>query len=206
MHRVVFSIGFCLIAVLAFAQAPEDYEKNLEEARQEKESVLKSRKDSPLQKADRKAFTHLNYFDIDPQWRMEVEFRRVHDGDVIDMPTSAGVAKKFQVYGYLVVIIEDKNFSVMTYKRIWPEGSPHKPDHETLFIPFMDMTTGNSTYGGGRYMDIEIPADGDMVVLDFNTCYNPYCAYGTGFSCPIPPPNSFIKAEVTAGEKNYGEH
>lgn len=205
IYRALLSLSFCTLVALGFSQVPEDYAAQLQQERLEKDEHLKSRKESPLQKADRKAFTHLHYFNIDPEWRLEVEFDRTEDGEVIDMPTSAGVTKKFAAYGRLLVYVNDMYFPLVAYKRIWPEDSPYKPapGEETLFVPFKDITTGESTYGGGRYMDLEVPKDGDMIVLDFNTCYNPYCAYGGGFSCPIPPEGNFLKVAVEAGEKAY---
>jgi len=67
-----------------------------------------------------------------------------------------------------------------------------------LFIPFKDLTSGTETYGGGRYMDIMIP-EGDEIILNFNTAYNPYCAYANGYFCPIPPAENTLNVEIRAG-------
>jgi uncharacterized protein (DUF1684 family) len=69
-----------------------------------------------------------------------------------------------------------------------------------LFIPFRDLTSGKESYGGGRYIDTEIPA-GETLILDFNRAYNPYCAYSHRYSCPIPPEENTLKVEIRAGEK-----
>jgi uncharacterized protein len=74
-----------------------------------------------------------------------------------------------------------------------------------LFVPFKDITTGEDTYGGGRYLEIAI---NDMekeqeIILDFNLAYNPLCAYSDGFNCPIPPEENYIDIEIKAGEKNF---
>ena len=71
-----------------------------------------------------------------------------------------------------------------------------------LFIPFKDLNSGKITYGGGRYLDIDIP-DSNLVLLDFNQAYNPYCAYGSHWSCPIPPKENYLEVEINAGEKNF---
>jgi uncharacterized protein (DUF1684 family) len=71
-----------------------------------------------------------------------------------------------------------------------------------LFVPFTDLTSGKETYGGGRYLDLEVP-DGDSLEVDFNYAYNPYCAYTDGYSCPIPKPESRLSISILAGEKLY---
>ena len=78
--------------------------------------------------------------------------------------------------------------------------SPYK---NLLFVPFKDLTNGKETYGAGRYMDIVKPR-GDEAILNFNLAYNPNCAYGSeDFSCPIPPKENFLQAEIKAGEKIF---
>ena len=71
---------------------------------------------------------------------------------------------------------------------------------DSLFLPFTDLTSGNGSYGGGRYVDLRIPL-GDSVTIDFNTAYNPYCAYNHDYSCPIPPKQNDLQVEVKAGVK-----
>jgi uncharacterized protein (DUF1684 family) len=81
-------------------------------------------------------------------------------------------------------------------------SKPGERNPTVLFLPFFDETSSVSTYGGGRYLDPEY-AGGNEIVLDFNLAYNPYCAYVEGYTCPLPPPENRIDAEVNAGEKNY---
>jgi uncharacterized protein (DUF1684 family) len=73
---------------------------------------------------------------------------------------------------------------------------------EYLFCPFKDKTNGNQTYGSGRFLDFE-EKDLENMVLDFNYAYNPYCAYNSNYSCPIPPFENHLDVEVLAGEKNW---
>jgi uncharacterized protein (DUF1684 family) len=74
-----------------------------------------------------------------------------------------------------------------------------------LFLPFKDHTNGNGSYGGGRYLDMEVPK-GNEVEIDFNLCYNPYCAYADIFSCPIPPDENHLEVEILAGVKAEEKH
>jgi len=73
-----------------------------------------------------------------------------------------------------------------------------------LFLPFNDYTNYETTYGGGRYIDIQVGDIADnKVLLDFNKSYNPYCAYADGFSCPIPPSENYVHTHVLAGERVF---
>ena len=65
---------------------------------------------------------------------------------------------------------------------------------------FGDETSGVSTYGGGRYLDLAI-GKSDRVEIDFNKAYNPYCAYFEDFTCPLPPQENLLTVEIKAGEK-----
>src|SRR5205823_4054425 len=74
-------------------------------------------------------------------------------------------------------------------------------DSDELFVPFRDATSGQETYGAGRYL--EIHAHGDNVVIDFNYAYNPNCAYDPAWSCPLPPIENWLKVPIRAGEKAF---
>lgn len=75
-----------------------------------------------------------------------------------------------------------------------------------LFIPFKDKTNGAATYGGGRYLELRMGEIIDnKVVIDFNKCYNPYCAYSEGFNCPIPPLENHLDIKIEVGEKMFAK-
>jgi uncharacterized protein len=75
-----------------------------------------------------------------------------------------------------------------------------------LFLPFTDLTTGKQTHGGGRFLDLKIP-DNDEIIIDFNKAYNPLCAYGNPkYSCPIPPKENYLEIKIKAGERKYKEN
>jgi uncharacterized protein (DUF1684 family) len=74
-----------------------------------------------------------------------------------------------------------------------------------LFIPFTDETNGPRHLRRGSLPGLSHPAT-HQVTLDFNQAYNPYCAYGGAYSCPIPPAENALPLAVAAGEKTYQEH
>jgi uncharacterized protein (DUF1684 family) len=92
-------------------------------------------------------------------------------------------------------------------------GTPHSLDlfwmeswRGGVFLPFLDKTTKQTTYGGGRYLvdtmkGEDLGVEGELLVLDFNYAYHPPCAYNPNFSCPLPGIGSRLDVEVRAGER-----
>ena len=75
------------------------------------------------------------------------------------------------------------------------------PETGHLFLPFQDETSGRETYGAGRYLEVPVLEDGQLL-LDFNYAYHPFCAYNPGYSCPIPPFENRLPVAIRAGERN----
>jgi uncharacterized protein (DUF1684 family) len=71
-----------------------------------------------------------------------------------------------------------------------------------LFLPLRDATSGDETYGAGRYLEPLMLDDG-RVLVDFNYLYNPYCAYNDAWSCPLPPRENWLTVPIRAGEKAF---
>jgi uncharacterized protein (DUF1684 family) len=98
--------------------------------------------------------------------------------------------------------LEGSEYQLAIYKNLRTTRMPMFRDF--LFLPFQDDTNGESTYGGGRYIDLKVgDIEDGKLTIDFNKAYNPYCAYGDGWNCPIPPVENILEVEIAAGEKNY---
>jgi uncharacterized protein (DUF1684 family) len=80
------------------------------------------------------------------------------------------------------------------------EGGPQ------YFITFADATSGQTTYGAGRFIELPKPDANGQTEIDFNKAYNPPCAFTAFATCPLPPPQNRLPIAITAGEKNYGHH
>ena len=120
------------------------------------------------------------------------------------MPTVNGKLKKYIKYAYLHFEINGQKSKLLLFRSVRLMRNPLY--RNSLFLPFYDYSNGTKTYGGGRYMDLSISDIKDnTLILDFNRCYNPYCAYTSGYSCPIPPEENTIKSEILAGESAYGK-
>jgi hypothetical protein len=148
-------------------------------------------------------FTGLYYFDVDTSFHVQAVFHKYKKQRSFTMKTSTDRLPVYQVYGYLEFSLQGKNFTLQVYRNKEIARRPGLKDY--LFIPFTDLTNGEESYGGGRYIDFRIPEE-ETVWLDFNEAYNPYCAYNTRFSCPVPPAENFLDTRITAGEKNFGDH
>lgn len=77
---------------------------------------------------------------------------------------------------------------------------------DKLFIVFADQTSGVSTYGAGRFIEIPKPDANGNTAIDFNYAYNPPCAFTAFATCPLPPKQNRLALKIEAGEKNYGHH
>lgn len=144
----------------------------------------------------------ITYFDYDPNFVIEGKFTK-DIGKKFKMPTSSERTPIYRRYGFIDFIIDKDSFHLEVYQNI--ELIKQKQYKNYLFIPFKDLTASHSTYGGGRYIDFKIP-ESEIVIIDFNTAYNPYCAYSYRYSCPIPPAANHLKVEINAGEKTPTGH
>ena len=146
-------------------------------------------------------FTHLNYFEVNEDYKVNCKVK-ISIGGEFDMLTSKGKKKKYRRYGYLKFKINGKRFKLPVYQSIRLMKMDKYKDY--IFIPFTDLTSGNQSYAGGRYIETIIPS-GKRFVLDFNYAFNPYCHYTTGYNCTIPPSENFLNVEILAGEKKYND-
>ena len=109
----------------------------------------------------------------------------------------------YDIYGTVSFIIQGKTYQLNVYQSHSLKESKEYADY--LFLPFMDLTNGKTTYAGGRYIDLKIPKSNE-IVINFHTAYNPYCAYSARYSCPVVPEENFIEVEVNAGVKAPKPH
>lgn len=149
-------------------------------------------------KADEiKDFGGLNYFDFDSTYQLTAIFSK-DKGPKFEMPTSTDRKPIYRQYGNLSFELNGQKSTLVVYQNI--ELSKSKEYRNYLFVPFRDNNSGNETYGGGRYLDIE-KQKGKSWLIDFNLAYNPYCAYSYRYSCPIPPKENTLTITIDAGEK-----
>ncbi len=143
----------------------------------------------------------LRFYPINKRFKVIAQVQRIKDNKGFTMLTHSGKKKSYYKYAQLTFSIDNKEHVLYLYqsKRLM-KMNEYK---DYLFLPFTDNTNYTETFGGGRYLDFVFSdiKNGQMI-LDFNKCYNPYCAYAGGFNCPIPPKENDIKAKIKAGEKS----
>ena len=163
-------------------------------------SEFKDPEESPLPKEEREKFVALEFFPFDPEFRVTAEFLRTPNEVPFAMPTTSEKKKMYVKYGELYFLLKGREYKLNVYQSLVLSKMEEYRDY--LFLPFTDLTNGESSYAGGRYLDLKIPTE-KFVQLDFNKAYNPYCAYSGGYSCPIPPRENHLEVPVTAGVMKY---
>jgi uncharacterized protein (DUF1684 family) len=144
----------------------------------------------------RTGFTGLDYFPIDPAWKVEAHLERT-EGATVPVPNVLGQVEDAPSPGTLTFELPGGNGRTFSLHPILEEGS------DELFIVFGDPTNGRLTYGGGRFLYADAPGPDGKVVLDFNRAYNPPCSFTPYATCPLPPPGNKLSIPVTAGEEKY---
>lgn len=201
-RRSPFVFSWCLVPILLSAcnSAPsDDYPRSLLEARAAKDEMLRTAGDSPIPPDRRQSILPLSYFSPDPSYRVPATLSPdPQAGRVVQMLTSTGQMRPNQVIGLLEFTLGGQRLKLRAFAE---EGS----NGARLFVPFSDATSGQETYGAGRYLDLDRTTTG-IYVLDFNTAYNPYCAYNPAYDCPVPPKENKLPVSVRAGEKTPRVH
>lgn len=148
------------------------------------------------QSPTRAAFGGLDFFPIDPAYRVEGRLRAYPEPESREVETIVDTVSEMLSPGIVEFEIDGARLSLEPYVS--------EPGQTDLFIIFKDRTNGTETYGAGRFLSAVL--EGDRVLLDFNKAYNPPCAFTPYATCPLPPPRNRLDAEIRAGEKAGGRH
>ena len=157
-------------------------------------------KTSPLMAEDLATFKSLDFYPASEKYFVVAKFVRTKKEKPFEMQTSTDRKPLYIKYGEVFFTIDGSNFKLNVYKNIALSKQEKYKDH--LFLPFSDLTCGNESYIGGKYIDLKIPK-GKTISIDFNTSYNPYCAYNHKYSCPIVPLENDLNIEIKAGVKKF---
>lgn len=190
------------VTTLCFNLNAQNFKSDIKEFREDYKDKFLETENSPL--TSKKDIAKIKFFKANEKYRVECRFLKEKDPKPFDMATYSGQVKKYQKYGTLYFRLDGKNQELAVYQSLKLMEMEEYKDH--LFIPFMDATTKDDmTYEGGRYIDMEISDFAtEFVTIDFNKCYNPWCAYADGYNCPVPPKENKLRVGIYAGEKLYG--
>ncbi len=147
---------------------------------------------------------YFRFFPVSRTFNADCRFEKITDSIGFTMKTSANTFKHYFKYGKLGFTIAGKELLLYVYQSKDLMKTERYKDY--LFVPFTDLTTGDQSYGSGRYLEFyKQDIKNDRLQLDFNKAYNPYCAYSAGYKCPIPPKENALPVAVKAGEMNFAK-
>lgn len=155
---------------------------------------------SPLYDRHRKDFEGLDFFEPDTTFRIKAKLIKTPEPLTFLMPMTTNTKSTYLKYGLVYFSINNIDYQLEIYQDQLLFGEEKYKDH--LFLPFADLTNGNQTYTGGRYINLKVPK-GDSIIIDFNKAYNPYCAYNKKYACPIVPEVNTLQLAILAGVKAF---
>ena len=169
--------------------------------RAEKDEYFRTAHDSPIPHDARHAFPGLPYFPVDESLRFEGLHLEPYAGSEpahFQIPTTDGKLRDAQRAGVFRFDVGGTTHTLTGYTFAGGGSS-------SVFVPFLDLTSGTESYGAGRYMDL-YPEDDGTYALDFNLAYHPSCVYDARFSCPLTPAENRLPIRIQAGERLAADH
>lgn len=200
-HILIFTFS---IFFMSCNSQTKSYEDEIKQFQYELNTEFADKDKSPLTEEGFKLFKGLDFFEIDRNYRVEAEFTLTPNTPIFEMQTTTDRLPLYRKYGIVKFTLNGREFKLSIYQNqnlmITVEYANY------LFLPFNDLTNGTSSYGGGRYIDLEIPEkESRTIIIDFNKAYNPYCAYNHKYSCPIPPKENDLDIAIPVGVKLYNK-
>ena len=175
-----------------------DWAARIEAQRRAKIERFRDSGRSPLPVSMRgDAFPGLEYFEPDPAYRFVLALREHDEKETVTVETTADGEQTYRRWGEFRFEVGGESVALQAYRP--PDGA------DRFWVPFRDETSGETTYGAGRYLDLEPErdrVDGEWI-LDFNVAYNPTCAYNHAYECPLIPPENWLDVAIEAGEKEF---
>lgn len=178
----------------AAAETGAAYAAQVRQARAQKDAAFRTAATSPIPAAQRAAFGGLRYFKPDAAYRVVARLTRPAGMAPMPLALTSGAADAYVRWGTAEFELGGQPQKLNLLQK--------QGDTKELFVPFTDPTNGEQTYGGGRYLDLPVPApEATEITLDFNAAYSPFCAYNHDYSCPRPPADNRLTVPVLAGEQ-----
>jgi len=165
--------------------------------RDTRDALYRTHPQSPLPAEGRASFGGLDYWPYDPQARVLAE---LEDIEASPQPAATSGAEQILFQPFARASFELRG-EPLSLEVSWLAGYGGG-----AFLAFRDATSGDESYGGGRYVldtvkGADLGEDGGRLVLDFNFAYNPSCSYDPGWVCPLAPPANRLPVAVEAGER-----
>jgi uncharacterized protein (DUF1684 family) len=169
---------------------PSPYELAVLKHRFDKNVVMADPAQTVLMPDDRAVFKGLTYYTVDSSYRFVVPILRADSLVAVPIRRQQGEPASYVRLGQVEIPFSQATCSLSVFV------TPGRPD--IGWIPFTDLTSGNETYAGGRYLDVRL--ESDSTTVDFNYAYNPFCVYNPEYICGIPPEENDLPLAIRAGE------
>jgi uncharacterized protein (DUF1684 family) len=199
----LLAIVSCAAAAISCSSGPSapidgrPYLARIEAARAAKDNAFRAADNrySPVPAAKRASFPGVAYFAVDERYRVPAALTAIQSVPpvIIAVPNSAHELEQKVKVGSLKFTLGGVTYALSAF-------AEDAGDVQRLWVPFRDLTSGTSTYGGGRYLDLERTPTG-LYDLDFNLAYQPNCVYDSSWVCPYPPAENRLPVAVEAGER-----
>ena len=148
---------------------------------------------------------YIQFHNINAAFNIKARVELLDTSKTFSLITSSGKTKEATRYALLTFTLGGKQHRLYAYQLLQLKNNPATAN--LLFLPFIDATSGKTSYRGGRYIDFAFTdIHNNLVTIDFNKAYNPYCAFTTGYNCPIPPKENTLTVPVIAGESYNASH
>jgi uncharacterized protein (DUF1684 family) len=202
-NRILIAVvSIIILAAVVYAmsggETPEQYQERIEQERERQFKFLKYNEESPLTEGQKMDLDSLNYYPIDPGYKIRARIVPVDKKVMIQIPMTDGTLERYIKHSYAEFELMDGTHRLLLLQ------AESESDPRNFFLAFADETSGRETYGGGRFLDVRQDGQRSMDI-DFNLVYNPYCHYNPDYACPIPPKENVLEIPIRAGEKIYKE-
>lgn len=203
MKKITKLSSFIVLCGLLYSNniyAQDTYVNQIQKLRKKKNDFFKSDKKSPLPKEKKQKFKQLNYYDVKEEYKIKGDYKKLKNQPPFMMTGSTGKSALYIKHGVLSFKINDVDCRLYAYQD--PKLAKKAKWENYLFVPFRDLTNGEESFGGGRYLEWNIQ-DAERGILDFNNAFNPNCVYYHKILCPIPPDENTLNVKIEAGEKDF---
>ena|SRR5271170_5150689 len=172
----------------------DPWQRELENERRMKDEFMARHPESPFV-AGRVPFHELRYFPPDQKYRIRATLKRASVPEEAYLRTNRDGQAVMRYLGDLTFTLDGKKLTLGVYHAGEGVGT-------SVFVPFRDRTSGEDSYGPGRYVTLELN-EADEYDVDFNRAFNPYCAYTDDYECGFPPAENDLSVPIRAGEKAW---
>ena len=193
---IVVMSAAALIVALNMREDEQKYIRKIEKRRSDTNKFMRNSPESPFRGDLLRQFNGLNYFAVNTAFRVSARLERIPGEELIEVPVSLGSSISYIKFAWIHFNLQGRRHRLLVLKPIGILIT------NKFTIMFTDLTSGVSTYGGGRYVDL-YDQEENWIELDFNKAYNPYCVYDESYICPLAPPENQLSVEILAGEKDY---